>query len=239
MSKVQAVILAGGQGSRLRPYTTILPKPLMPVGELPIAEIIVRQLARAGLTHIAISTGHLAELIEAYFADGKRWGVHIQYIREDRPMGTAGALQFVENLTKDFLVINGDILTDLDFGKLMKVHAQKRAAATIAIAERIVKTDFGVIETGPDGALQDYIKKPAQRLWVSTGINVLSSRCLKFLKKNEPLGMPELMLRLKAAGEPVRCFKTRGYWLDLGRREDLDLAQEVFEQNQKKFLKGS
>src|SRR3990167_5778963 len=126
-SKIQAVILAGGQGSRLRPYTTILPKPLMPVGELPIAEIIIRQLKRHGLTRIAIATGHLSGLIQSFFGDGRRWGVNIQYIFEDQPLGTAGALKLVEDPEDNFLVMNGDILTDVNFRELFGFHKKKKA----------------------------------------------------------------------------------------------------------------
>jgi len=239
VSKIQAVILAGGQGSRLRPYTTVLPKPLLPVADLPIAEIIVRQFRYYGLKHIAISTGHLAELIEAYFGDGRRWGVRIDYVREVHPMGTAGALKLVEGLADDFLVMNGDILTDINFHSLFSVHRKKGACATITVTERVVKTDFGVIRTQTDGCLAEYIEKPVQRMWVSTGINVLRADALRHLKKNEPLGMPDLMLRIKRAGEKIYCHKTGRFWLDLGRREDLEAAQDVFTEHKQKFLLGS
>ena len=126
MSKTQAIILAGGQGSRLRPYTTVLPKPLMPVGDMPIAEIIIRQLKHYGLTHIVIATGHLSALIQSFFGDGRRWGVHIEYVFEDEPLGTAGALRLVKNLEKEFLVINGDILTDVNFKELFSFHKKPR-----------------------------------------------------------------------------------------------------------------
>lgn len=235
MSKVQAVLLAGGQGSRLRPYTTVLPKPLLPVGEWPIAEIIVRQLKFFGITNIVISTGHLASLIETFFGDGKRWGVHIRYVREDKPLGTAGALRLVNDLADDFLVMNGDILSEIDFRQLSKFHKKQKATATIACQERTVKSDFGVVKFDRKNILVDYLEKPEHKTFVSMGINVLSKQARSFIRSGESLGMPDLMLRITGAGEKVACYRTSGLWLDLGRREDLDSAQEILETNKKKF----
>lgn len=236
MSKVQAIILAGGKGSRLRPYTTILPKPLMPLGEFPIAEILIRQLRRFGIKNIVISTGHLAELIEAFFGNGKRWGVEISYVREDIPRGTAGALRLVKNLEDDVLVINGDVLTDVHFGRLLKFHKNKKNIATITIKERKVITDFGVIQTNGNGELADYIEKPQHSSFVSMGIYLLNKKCRAYIGTDESIGMPELMLRMKGAGEVINCFKTRAFWLDLGRLDDFEAAQETFEKYKKRFL---
>lgn len=236
MTKIQSVILAGGAGSRLRPYTTVLPKPLLPIGDFPIAEIIVRQLKFYRLNNIMISTGHLAGLIEAYFSDGKRWGTQIQYYREDRPLGTAGSLKMIKNLANDFLVINGDTLTNMNLRELLKFHKTHKAAVTIAIKERVVKTDFGVIECDSQDELINYIEKPEQKTFVSMGINVLNKRCLRCIQPGEAISMPDLILRLKAKGEKVYCFKTSHLWLDLGRFEDLETAQEIFKNNAGKFL---
>lgn len=220
----------------MRPYTTVLPKPLMPVGEFPIAEIIIRQLKASGLTDIVISTGHLAGLIEAYFKDGKQWGVKIQYVTEDRPLGTAGAIKLIQNLADSFLVINGDVLTDMDFSKILRYHRTRKNFATIAVKERIVKTDFGVILKGERDELVDYIEKPEHKSFVSIGVNVLNKDCRQYVVKCEAIGMPELMLRMKEAGKKVGCFELEGIWLDLGRLEDLELSQEIFLKNRKKFL---
>lgn len=236
MGKIQAIILAGGQGSRLRPYTTVLPKPLMPVGEFPIAEIIIRQLKASGLTNIVISTGHLAGLIEAYFKKGQQWGVKIQYVTENRPLGTAGAIQLLKNFQDHFLVINGDVLTDMDFSKMLKYHKKKKNFATIAVKERTVKTDFGVILKGKRDELVDYIEKPEHKSFVSIGVNVLEKDCRDYISKNEAIGMPELMLRMKSQGKRVGCFECKGIWLDLGRLDDFELSQDVFLKNRKKFL---
>jgi len=239
MSKVQAVILAGGKGSRLRPYTKVLPKPLVPLDDFPIAEIIIRQLKHYGLKNIVISTGHLAELIETYFGDGRRWGVRIQYVRESKALGTAGALKLVKQLADQFLVINGDTLTSVNFKKLMALHKVKKSMATIVVRERVVKTDFGVIEHDRKNMFLDYIEKPEHRSVVSTGINVLNRECQDFIKRNESLGMPELMLRIKASKKPIYCHKTKEIWLDLGRSDDLEKAHGVFRRNKKKFLRMS
>ena len=236
MSKIQAIILAGGKGTRLRPYTAVIPKPLMPVGDYPICEVIIRQLKAAGLKNIAISTGHLAGLIEAYFGDGKKWGVNISYVTEHKPLGTAGALKLIKQMDTDCLVINGDVLTDLNFKELIKNHKIKKAMATITIKERIVKTDFGVIEVDEKDDLSDYIEKPEHKSFVSIGVYVLNMGCINFIGKEENIGMPDLVLRMKNAGKKISCFKTKAIWLDLGRLDDFEISQDVFEKHKKKFL---
>jgi len=236
MSKVQALILAGGKGARLRPYTTVLPKPLVPVGGIPIAEVIIRQLKSHGIKNIVMATGHLAELIEAYFGDGRRFGVHIEYLKEKRPLGTAGAIKLIKNLDKNFLVINGDTLTNLNFKRLLRMHKAAKNSATITIKGISVKTDFGVINCDSKGTFLDYIEKPTHRSYVSLGINVLDRECQKYIKQNEKIDIPGLMLRLKNLGKKVYCHKTKNIWLDLGRLDDLELAQRIFSKNRRKFL---
>lgn len=237
MSKVQAVILAGGQGARLRPYTTVLPKPLVPVGGIPIAEVIIRQLKFYGIKNILMATGYLAELIEAYFGDGSRFGVHIEYLKEKTPLGTAGAIKLIKNLDEDFLVINGDTLTNINFKELLNFHKSSKSMATITIKGVTVKTDFGVVSCDSKGGFLDYIEKPKHKSFVSIGINVLSRKCQNYMVRNKMVNMPELMLKLKASGEKVSCHKTRSLWLDLGRLDDLESAQQVFMKNRRKFLK--
>lgn len=236
MSKAQAVILCGGKGSRLRPYTTVLPKPLMPLGDYPIAEVIVRQLAHHGIKDIVMSTGYLAGLIETYFGTGKRWGVRIRYAHEDKPLGTAGAIRLVEEVQDDFLVINGDTLTELNFRELFRSHKKNKGIATVSVQERIVKTDFGVVRFDDHYELLDYVEKPEHKSFVSLGINIFNKRVKKYIKVNESIGIPELLLRLKGCREKVFCFKTAALWFDLGRREDLESAQEFFNQHKNRFI---
>lgn len=239
MSKVQAIILAGGQGTRLRPYTAVIPKPLMPVGEHPICEIIIRQLKSAGLKNIVISTGHLAGLIEAYFGNGKKWGVNITYVTEHKPLGTAGALKLIKNMDEDCIVINGDVLTDLNFKEVLTHHRRRKAMATITTKERIVKTDFGVIKMNDKGDLDEYLEKPEHKSSVSIGVYLLNRKCRSYIEQDENIGMPELLLRLKERGKRVCCFPTKALWLDLGRIDDFMASQEFFEKHKKKFLKSS
>ncbi len=227
-SKLQAVILAGGKGTRLKPYTTSFPKPLVPVGEMPIIEVILRQLKQNGFGDIVISTGHLAELITAYCGDGRRWGLKIRYVREERPLSTAGALKLVRGLAPEFLTINGDILTTMNYRKLFEHHRHSRALATIGVCERKTVVDFGVIGLDGRGRLASYTEKPSYRYLVSMGVNVFSRRALEHIRSGEFLGMPELIDRLRRAGENVCGFCTRAYWLDIGRPQDYQTAQEIF-----------
>lgn len=225
---MQAVILAGGEGTRLRPLTLSFPKPLLPVGERPILEIIVRQLARAGFKEIIISTGYLAELIETFFQDGARWGVRIRYVREQSALNTAGSLKILSDLEPVFLVMNGDVLTDLDYGSLVSSHVSAGCAATIATTEHESKVDFGVIESTPSGLLQEIREKPVFRCSVSMGVYVLNRSVIEQIKSNEAIGMPDLLLRIKGSGGQVRCHPFKGYWLDIGRLDDYERVQSEF-----------
>jgi len=239
INKVQAVILAGGQGSRLRPYTTVIPKPLMPVGEYPIIEIVVRQLKYYGFKHIAVSTGYLSNLIEAYLGDGSRWGVDISYVHEEKPLGTAGALKLVKNLDEDVLTINGDTLTDLNLRTLLTYHKKSKSAATIAMKKRVLQVNFGVLEFNEKKELTDYIEKPQHHSYVSMGVNIINKSCQQLIAANESLGIPDLMLRLRDKNKKVSCFDVKGLWLDLGRLDDLEEAQEIWRKNKNKFIKKS
>lgn len=233
---MQAVILAGGKGTRLKPYTTVMPKPLVPVGDLPILEILIRQLAYYRIKEVIISTGHLAELIEAYFKKGSKWGVKIRYIREEKELGTAGAIKNINNLDDNFIVMNGDILTNINYVDLYKFHIEKRGIATLATVRREVSIDFGIVETDGNASLIDYIEKPKYVKYISMGINVFNKKCKKYISKGESIGIPDLMLRMKAKDEEVYCYKNEFYWLDIGRIEDFQKAQEEFEKNRKKLL---
>lgn len=231
---MQAVILAGGKGTRLRPFTTALPKPLVPVGRTAIIEVILRQLKRQGFRDVVISTGHLAELIEAYCGNGKKWGLRIRYAREDKPLSTAGALRLIGGLKPRFLTVNGDVLTTMNFRKLMDEHARKKAAATVAVVERKTTLRFGVIKLDRDGKVASYTEKPAQKHLVSMGVNVFDRRVVSRIKKNEFLGIPEFIERLRGAGEPVHGFVSRAEWLDIGRPDDYQTAQDIFESSKRR-----
>lgn len=233
----KAVILAGGKGTRLAPYTLVFPKPLMPLGETPILEIVIRQLVRRGFEEVTLAVGHLAQLIESYFGDGARFDVKIRYSREDRPLGTAGPLAAVGDLDEPFLVMNGDILTTLDYGSFLADHVESGAAASVATFRRVYTVDFGVVET--DGErIVGYIEKPETTCDVSMGINALSPHVLERIRPGERLDMPDLLLQLIGAGEEVRSVPFEGRWLDIGRHDDFAAAQEQFIHHRREFLGG-
>lgn len=222
---MKAVILAGGKGTRLRPYTTAFPKPLMPVGDKPILEIIVRQLESHGINEIIMAVGHLAELIMTFFGDGSKFGVRIKYSREDEPLGTAGPLSLIKDeLTETFLVMNGDILTTLNYSDLIEYHKRSGAIATIALNKRDVYIDFGVVELDEDSNITDYIEKPTLHYLVSMGIYVFEPEVLKYIPNNKKFDFPDLVKKLISAGEKVKGYIYDGYWLDIGRPEDYEKA---------------
>ena len=233
---MKAIILAGGKGARLAPYTKILPKPLMPIGDMPILEILLRQMRRAGIDEVVITVGHLAALLRAFFQDGSDLGMHITYSYEDGPLGTAGPLSLVTGLDQTFLVSNGDVLTTLDLNKLIQFHSEQNAAATIAVHCRKVHIDFGVVYCGGDFRIEGYSEKPSIDYMVSMGIYVFEPRILKYIPYNQFLDLPDLVLNMISAGEKVLGFKYSGYWQDLGRPDDYELATKDFESMRKTFL---
>ena len=233
---MKAVILAGGKGSRLAPYTTVLPKPLMPIVDMPILEIVLKQLKSYGYTDIVIAVGHLASLIKAYFGDGSDFGVRIEYILEATPLGTAGPLGSIKGLDDTFLMMNGDILTDLDYANLVDHHRESGAIMTIATHKRMVKIDFGVLET-TDGDVSKYIEKPTLEYLVSMGVYVMQPTVRDHIKRGEYLDLPDLVRLLLASGERVHTYPFEGRWLDIGRQEDFTEAQARFQEHRDHFLK--
>ena len=235
---MKAVILAGGKGTRLRPYTTCIPKPLMPIGDMPVLEVVLRQLKRDGFDEVIITVGYLSELIRAFFKDGSRLGLKIEYSFEDEPLGTAGPLSLVKDkLSGDFLLMNGDLLTTLNFKKMYEFHKTNNADATIGLYQRDVRIDFGVIEADEKHKLTNYIEKPTYHFDVSMGVNVLSAKAVdKYLQPGTRLDVPELMQKMKEDGCNVVCYKEDCFWLDIGRVADYEVAAEEFEKRRKEFL---
>jgi NDP-sugar pyrophosphorylase family protein len=221
------VVLAGGTGTRLRPYTTVLPKPLMPVGDMPVLEILLRRLARAGLPRVNLAVGHLAELIEAYFGDGKRFGVELVYWREDEPLGTAGPIARMELDSERVLVMNGDLLTTLDFAPLLDEHSSSGAAATIAVLAREVPVDFGVVRLEGD-TVAGFEEKPVLSYNVSMGVYAFERRVVELIPSGEHFDFPDLLGAVLAQGWPVHAYRSGDFWLDIGRPEDYELANEKF-----------
>ena len=219
---MQAVLLAGGKGTRLRPFTRDLPKPLVPLGDTPVLELLVTQLKEAGVTDLTVVTGHLAEQIERFLGDGSRFGLNVTLVRETTPLDTAGCLGLIDRPTEPFLMMNGDLLTSLDFAAMLRAHRDSPAppAATIAAHRREVKIDLGVLELDDAGRLTDYVEKPTHVFWVSMGVYVLDPRVCDLVGEHERVSLPELILKLRDAGEPVRSFRKDCYWLDIGRPDD-------------------
>ncbi len=233
---MKAVILAGGKGSRLAPYTRILPKPLMPIGDMPILEVILLQMKAAGIREVVLTVGHLSELLRAFFQDGSQWGINISYSYEECPLGTAGPIALVDGLTETFLVTNGDVLTTLNLQDLIRFHKEQKAAATIASHCRQSRIDLGVIQKDGDCRITGYIEKPVYDFLVSMGIYVFEPTVLPYIIPGEHLDFPNLVHRLLAAGERVVAYEFDGYWEDLGRPDDYERASDDFENMRSQFL---
>lgn len=226
---MQTIILAGGRGSRLDPYTRILPKPLFPIGDKPIAAILVHQLQRAGFDEIIMCLGYLADLIRLYFQDGNRFSIPIRYSVETNPLGTAGPLRIVNNLADNFLVVNGDELTTLDFRALYNHHIAMQADMTVAIHKKAVCSSFGVLDI-KDGQVTDYTEKPTLNYWASMGIYVINKRVLSLIPENQHFDMPDLVQRLLVEQAKVVSFESQDLWFDIGTMADLEKAKEEFKQ---------
>jgi NDP-sugar pyrophosphorylase family protein len=233
---MKAVVLAGGKGRRLVPYTRIIPKPLMPIGEQPILEILLKQMKRAGITDVTLTVGYLANLLQLFFQNGERLGLNITYSHEDIPLGTSGPISNVPELNDTFLVTNGDVLTTLNLSDLIAFHRSEGAIATIASHQRKVNIDLGVIQTNGDHCVTGYVEKPTFDYLVSMGVYVFEPRVLEYIPKNQYLDFPDLVLKLLAAGEKVSGYIFDGYWEDLGRPDDYERASVDFERMYDQFL---
>jgi NDP-mannose synthase len=233
MSK-RAVVLAGGKGKRLGPYTTVLPKPLLPVGDCAILEVVVRQLRAYDFCDLTMAVGYLSHLVQAVMADGSRHGVSIEYHKETHPLGTVGPLATVENLDDTFLMMNGDVLTTLDYGRLYDLHREAGNALTVASHRRTVNIDYGVLhlghELGETRRIQGFEEKPELGYVVSMGVYVMEPHVLDFIEPGEYMDLPDLVLRLVDAGEQVGSHVFDGFWLDIGRHDDYERAINEYEQ---------
>ena len=234
---MKAVILAGGKGTRLAPYTRVFPKPMMPIGDKTILEVLIAQMKRAGIDEIIITVGHLAGLMRAFFKDGRDYDLMIRYSYEDHPLGTAGPLSLIDGLDETFIVSNGDVLTLLDLAHLVAFHKnQEDPLATIATHHREVQIDLGVIESDTEDTVTGYIEKPTLEYLVSMGMYVFDPAILDYIPYNEYLDFPDLVLKLLADGKRVANYRYDGYYRDLGRPEDYDLACDDFEVMRSQFL---
>ncbi|HWC81138.1 MAG TPA: sugar phosphate nucleotidyltransferase [Pseudonocardiaceae bacterium] len=237
---MHAIILAGGKGIRLRPYTTRLPKPLVPIGdEFSILDIVLTQLAQRGFDSVTLAIGYLGDLIRAYVGDGTRWGLRMDYATEEVPLGTIGpVLQILDRLPERFLVMNGDVLTDLDYADLLAQHESTAAPLTVATYQRQVKIDFGVLGT-EDGQVVEFTEKPTLSYRVSMGVYGVSRDTLAGYAAGMPLGFDELVLDLLAKQQPPSEYGFDGYWLDIGRPDDYDRANAEFDSIRGTLLKGA
>lgn len=232
---IDVIVLAGGRGTRLAPYTTVLPKPLMPVGDMPVLEILLRRLRHAGFTRIHLAVGYLGELIEAYFRDGARLEVELTYLREDEPLGTAGPLALLDEPAQLLLVMNGDLFTSLDFRAVVEFHRENDAVATIATLEREVPVDFGVIRV--DGQrIVGFDEKPTLSYDVSMGVYVFDREVVDVIPRGEYFDFPDIVQELLDRGSPIAAFRSSDFWLDIGRRDDYELAQERFAELRPRLL---
>lgn len=224
---MKAVILAGGKGTRLRPYTVIMPKPLVPVGDRAILEILIGRLKKYGATELTLCINHLAKLVMAYFGDGSKWGVKIKYSMEHKPLSTVAPIKLIKDLPENFLVMNGDLLTDLDFEKLYIYHLKNKALITVATYKRAAKIDFGIIDIDKDkNVAVGFKEKPEYELNVSMGVYVVNRKVLDFVPDNKPFGFDDLMFTLLNKKQTIKVYPYDGYWLDIGRPEDYEKANE-------------
>ena len=224
---MKAIILAGGKGTRLKPYTTVIPKPLVPVDNRAILEILIGRLKKCGVTQLTLCVNHLAQLIMAYFGDGSKWGVKIKYSMEEESLSTVAPIKLIKDLPENFLVMNGDLLTDLNFKKLYNYHLENNALITVATYKRTTKIDFGVIDINKnENVVVGFKEKPEYELNVSMGVYVFNRKVLDFTPDEKPFGFDDLMLTLLDKEQTIKVYPYDGYWLDIGRPEDYEKANE-------------
>ncbi|MHC4561999.1 MAG: sugar phosphate nucleotidyltransferase [Planctomycetota bacterium] len=232
---MRAVILAGGKGTRLRPYTTTLPKPLVPVGERAILEVVLLQLRKAGIDHVTMAVSHLANLIMAYFGDGERWGMKIDYSLEDKPLSTIAPLKLIKDLPDNFFVMNGDVLSDVDMAAVYREHIASDADITVSTFRRDSRIDFGVLKTDDENHLIGFEEKPTYHFQVSMGIYVINRRLLDIVPDDEAFGFDDLMNACLAQNRKAVARPHDGYWLDIGRPDDYAEANEKIDELMQKM----
>lgn len=234
---IRAVILAGGKGTRLRPFTASFPKPLVPLGDTPVIEVLIRRLIEFGIKDITLTLGHLAELIQAYFLQRHDLTskLSMKFVIESTPTGTAGSLSLIEDLTETFLVMNGDLLTDIDYNALIDFHRAQGALLTVAAHRRHIKVDLGVLDIDSENRIINYREKPEHTYDVSMGIYVYEPDVLNWIPKGEYLDLPSLVVNLLAAGQKICAWPTNCQWLDIGRPDDYARAQELFGQAKDRY----
>jgi NDP-sugar pyrophosphorylase family protein len=232
----RAVVLAGGRGTRLEPFTSVLPKPLMPIGGRAILEVVVDQLAACGVRQITFCVGYLSHLIRAIFADGEANGVQIDYVQESEPLGTAGPLKFIEDLDRRFIVMNGDVLTTLDYTDFVKHHVESGNLLTVAAHQRTIKIDYGVLRNSEteENRVAAYEEKPEFPMQVSMGIYVMEPEVVEWIPAGH-FDFPDLVQALLAAGQPVGTYEYDGLWFDIGRQQDYELAVAAWEHEDEHF----
>ncbi|HEX5721400.1 MAG TPA: sugar phosphate nucleotidyltransferase [Acidimicrobiia bacterium] len=234
----RVILQAGGRGTRLLPYTSVLPKPLMPVGEHPIVEIMIRQLVYYGFPQITITLGHLAALIEAVVGDGRHLGAEITYVREYEALGTIGPVRLVEDLDGPFLVMNGDLLTDFNYRDFFEDHIKSGAQLSVGLYRKPVPISLGVFEFDENGRVNGFKEKPTLSFPCSMGIYAFRPDLVELIPQGVPYGFDHLMAACLSEGVHVHALLHDGIWLDIGRHEDYDHATEIFNKYQDRLVPG-
>lgn len=233
---MRAIILAGGKGTRLRPFTTLIPKPLVPIGnEMSILEIIIQQLVKHGFDHITITVNHLAHLIMTYLGNGSKWGVKIDYSIEEQPLSTIGPLTLIDDLPENFLVMNGDILCDLNYKDFYNYHVNQNNMVTVSTYVRKTKIDFGIIQYDHNFIIDDFTEKPIYSFSVSMGIYCINRSVVTKLKRNNEYGFDDLMIDGIKNHQKYKVKPFEGFWLDLGRPDDYDYCNENYQEIKEKL----
>lgn len=237
--RIKAVIMAGGKGTRLHPYTFVLPKPLMPVGGQPVIEIILKWLRRSGIEQISITTGYLGHLIRALCGDGEQWGLQLHYVLEPEPLGTMGSLRLIKDqLDTTFIVVNGDLITNLDLVNMIGFHQQHGGPITLAITKKSYQHDLGLVSI-KDHTVTDFREKPRIFFDVCMGVYCLEPEVLDLIPDNVPFGIDSLMHEAFLRDIPVHTYFHDGIWMDIGREEDFLKAQKSFNSEYKEMILGA
>lgn len=234
---MRAVVLAGGMGTRLSPFTSVFPKPLMPIDGVPILQIVSCQLKKEGFDHVTFAVGHMADMIKTYFGDGSKFGLRIDYSFEHRPLGTIGALSLIEDLPDQFMVMNGDILTDLNFAEFFAYHKKHGAVATIATYLKKIQIEYGIVESNHDNAIFRYNEKPTLEYQVSMGVYAFNSNLFKYIQKGHYLDFPDLVTLLIKKGERIAHFAFDGYWMDIGCHADYEKAANDYNELKERIFR--